>query len=126
MQNTKRKYMNLFVLASKMSITAKVSILHRLTGFLLFLSIPFILYVFHQTLTNKSFYDSFYGIMSLPIIKVIYLIIIFAFVYHMCIGVRFLLIDMHKGVEFKTAKKTAKLAIFISILLTVILGVLIW
>ncbi len=120
------KYLDLFTLAPKMSITAKVSILHRITGFLLFLSIPFVLYVLHKSLTSPDFYSSFYGVISTPIVKLIYLLFIFVFMYHMCAGVRYLFLDMDKGVEVHKAKLTAKIVIVVSILLTVILGAIIW
>lgn len=127
MQNKLRhKYLNLFTLAPKMSITAKISILHRITGFLLFLSIPFILYVLHKSLISPDFYTAFYAVATSGVIKVVYLILIFAFIYHMCAGIRFLLLDVHVGVEIKTAKKTAWVTILASIVLTIVLGALIW
>lgn len=120
------KYINLFTLAPKMSITAKISIIHRLTGLLLFLAIPFVLYILHKSLTEASFYGAFYGVMSTCVAKLIYLVLIFAFVYHMCAGVRFLFMDIHRGVEIKKAKLTAKIVLVVSILITIGLGVLIW
>lgn len=127
MQSKSRpKYLNLFALAPKMSITAKISIIHRLTGVLLFLAIPFVLYLFHKSLTEQSFYTAFYGVLSGFVAKMIYLILIFAFVYHMCAGVRFLFMDIHRGVEIKKAKLTAKIVLVVSILITIGLGVLIW
>ena len=120
------KYLDLLTIATKMAITAKVSILHRITGFLLFLSVPFILYVLHQSLTNPDFYTSLYGVVSTPIVKIVYLLFLFAFMYHMCAGVRYLFLDIHKGVEFKTAKKTAWATIVVSVVLTAIVGGLIW
>ena len=120
------KYLSLFTLAPKMSITAKVSILHRLTGFLLFLSIPFVLFVFEKSLTDTSFYGAFYGVMSCPLAKLIYVLLIAAFVYHMLAGVRFLFLDIHRGIEIKKAKMTAKIVIVASVLITIGLGVLIW
>ena len=120
------KYLELFTLAPKMAITAKASILHRITGFLLFLSIPFILYVLHQSLTNPDFYTTLYGVVATPVVKIIYLIFLFAFMFHMCAGVRYLFLDMHKGVEFKTAKKTAWATIVVSIVLTIVIGVMVW
>jgi len=120
------KYLNLFTLARGMSITAKISILHRITGFALFLAIPFILYLLHRSLTNPDSYAAFYAFATQPLLKVVYLALIFAFTYHMCAGVRFLLLDFHQGVAVKTAKKTAWVVLFASMVITVALGVLIW
>jgi|SRR6185437_3160697 len=127
MQNTKRpKFLNLLILGRGMSITAKASILHRISGFLLFLSIPFILFLLHQSLISPDFYAAFYSIGSSGVMKLIYLILIAAFMYHMCSGVRFLFLDISKGTAITTAKTTAWIVIALSIVLTVALGVLIW
>lgn len=120
------KYINLFILGSKMSVTAKASILHRASGILLFLAIPLILHILHQSLISQSFYDTLYGIAAHPLVKLLYLMLIWAFMYHICCGVRFLFLDVHKGVEIKTAKTTARIVIVVSIILTVLLGVIIW
>ncbi|MFN8769922.1 MAG: succinate dehydrogenase, cytochrome b556 subunit [Neisseriaceae bacterium] len=120
------KYLGLFTLANRMSITAKVSILHRITGFLLFLSIPFILYILHKSLISPNFYTAFYGVTTSIVMKLIYLILIFALVYHACAGIRFLFLDIHFGTQINTAKKTAGIVILVSIILTIVLGVLIW
>ena len=127
MQNKSRpKFLDLMVLGPKMAINAKVSILHRASGVILFLATPFFLYVLHQSLTSPSFYATLYGVMANPIMKLIYLVLIWAFVYHMCSGVRFLFLDIHKGIDIKTAKTTAKVVIGVSLLLTLVLGVLVW
>ena len=127
MQSHKRpKNLNLLTLAPKMSVTAKVSIIHRITGFLLFLSIPFVLYIFQQSLTSASFYDILHEFFSLFIVKCIYLVLMFGFIYHMCAGVRFLLLDIHKGLDLNTSKNTARIVIITSLILTFILGYVIW
>lgn len=120
------KYVSLFTLTPKMSITAKVSILHRVTGALLFLSIPFVLFILHKSLTEASFYAAFYGAMSCPLAKLGYIVFIWVFVYHMIAGVRFLFLDINKGVEIKKAKMTARVVLVVSTLITIALGVLIW
>lgn len=120
------KFLDLFILGPKMSITAKISILHRASGVILFLAIPLLLYVLHKSLTSASFYEALYGVMANPIVKLIYLVLIWAFVYHLCSGVRFLFLDIHKGVEVAKAKATAKIVVAVSIVLTIVLGVLIW
>jgi len=127
MQNKLRpKFLELFTLAPKMAITAKVSILHRISGFLLFLSIPCMIYILHKSLTQPNFYSNMYTVMSLPLIKILYVVLMAAFIYHMCAGGRFLFLDMDKGVEIKTAKKTSYIVLVVSLILSIILGVLIW
>ena len=127
MKNVRRpKYLGLFTLAANMSITAKVSILHRISGILLFLSIPFLLFILHRSLSAPDFYEALYGFMTNSIIKIAYLLLIWAFTYHSFAGIRFLFLDIDKGVEIKSAKKTSYLVIFLSIILTVVIGIIIW
>ncbi|AUR52686.1 succinate dehydrogenase, cytochrome b556 subunit [Aquella oligotrophica] len=125
-QQQRPKYLDLPKLGSKMSITAKVSILHRASGVLMFLAIPFVLYLFHKSLTSAEFYSSSYNVATCAFMKVVYIVLIWAIMHHMCAGVRFLFLDMHKGIEKGTAQKTARWVMVVSLLLTVFLGVLIW
>lgn len=127
MQQLQRpKFMNLALLGLKMSTTAKCSILHRITGLILFLSVPLLLYVLNRSLVSASFYQVLYGFCSSGIMKVGYILLIFAFIYHLIAGIRFLFLDFHKGISLNQAKLTAKIVIIVSIILTAILGVLIW
>ena len=120
------KFLNLFTLAPKMSITAKISILHRISGVLLFLSTPFLLYILHNSLVSPDFYTVLYGYVTCPLMKMLYLVLIWALMYHSCSGVRFLFLDIHKGIDIKIAKFTAYIVFWVSLILTVVLGLLIW
>lgn len=113
-------------LGSKMSIMAKISILHRISGVLMFLAIPLVLILFHESLTNSQFYHSCYMVASFPIAKLIYLVLIWSIMHHMCAGIRFLFLDIHCGIERETAKKTARWVLVVSLLLTIAVGALIW
>lgn len=127
MDNTKRPvYLDLPKLASKMSITAKISILHRVSGVLMFLAIPFVLYALHLSLTNADVFQMAQCVCSTMIVKLAGLVLIWALMHHMCAGVRFLFLDIEKGVDRATAQKTAKIVLVVSLLLTAGLGVLIW
>lgn len=113
-------------LGSKMSITAKISILHRISGVLMFLAIPFVLCLFHRSLTSPEFYQSAYHVTKFPIMKLIYWVLLWSIMHHMCAGIRFLFLDTHVGIGRNTAKKTAYWVIVVSLLLTVLLGILTW
>lgn len=127
MENLNRPvYLNLVRLATKMSITAKVSILHRVSGVLLFSSIPLILYTLHLSLTDTDFYTHFYHIERSLGIKVICLILIWAIMHHICSGIRFLLLDMHIGVDRLNSQRTARVVLIVSLILTICAGALLW
>lgn len=127
MENKQRPvYLDMPKLASNMSITAKVSILHRVSGVLMFLAIPFALYTLHESLTSPSFYDVAYHLATLSILKLVYLVLIWALMHHMCAGIRFLFLDIEKGIDRVTAQKSARWVLIVSLLFTAVLGVWIW
>ena len=120
------KYLNLFVLGPRMSITAKTSILHRLSGIILVLAIPFVLYVLKQSLVSSNMYDIFSSCWNGIFLKVVVIILLWGLVFHICSGIRFLLLDINKGMQLKTAKLTAVIVISLSIIITLGLSFMIW
>jgi len=58
--------------------------------------------------------------------KIIYIVLIWAIMHHMCAGIRFVLLDMHKGIDRIPAQRSARWVIVVSLLLTIALGALIW
>lgn len=125
-QNHRPIYLDIPKLGSRMSITAKISILHRVSGVLMFLAIPLVLFLLHKTITDQAFYNQSCAILGLPVMKLIYLVLIWAVMHHVCAGIRFLFLDIEMGLERATAQKTARLVLVVSLVLTAIMGVLIW
>jgi len=106
----------------KLPWSGKVSILHRASGALLFLSLPFILYLFEQSLTSELSFITFSEVIGHPLIKLFLLALIWAFLHHFCAGIRFLLLDLHKGIEKTQIQKTAVTVLVVSLSLTAVLG----
>ena len=115
------KYLNLFVLGRKMSIMAKVSILHRITGFFLFLSIPFFIYLFYLSLQAEHFCFLMTQFNHIWVKSSLWLILSF-FVYHLVSGVRFLLFDVFHDFTLKFAKFSA----YSVFLITAVLLIGVW
>ena len=72
----------------------KVSILHRISGAALFLLLPFILYLFDQSLASELSYQKFQAFTGNILVKIICLGLIWAFLHHFCAGIRYLLLDL--------------------------------
>jgi succinate dehydrogenase / fumarate reductase cytochrome b subunit len=119
-------YLNMPKLASNMSITEKVSILHRVSGVLLFIALPFLLSLLHKSLVDEKFYSACFSVFSDRWMKIVYIVLIWAIMHHLCAGIRFIFIDNHQGIERLSAQKSARWVIIISLLLTIVLGVSIW
>ena len=70
--------------------------------------------------------DSYCAIVSNPLVKLILIGVLWAYLHHFLAGIRFLFLDAHKGLELNTARNTAKLVFAAALVLTVVLGALLW
>ena len=98
----------------------KVSILHRVSGLLMFLLIPFVLYLLDKSITSEISFEVFKAFLALPLVKLIVLALIWAYMHHFCAGIRFLLLDVHYGVDKATSAKSAVGVLVISLALTAV------
>jgi succinate dehydrogenase / fumarate reductase cytochrome b subunit len=106
-------------------LPGKVSILHRVSGAGLFLFLPVLLWLFSASLTSVDSFSTFKSVFSSLPAKVVLAGLIWAFVHHFCAGIRFLLLDLHIGIEKEAARKSAAVVLAVSIPLTLVLwGVL--
>jgi len=106
----------------KLPWSGKVSILHRVSGALLFLSLPFILYLFDKSVTSEISFLTFSEMVANPFIKLFILALIWGFLHHFCAGIRFLMFDTHHGLEKHQIQKSAIAVLAISLALTLVLG----
>ena len=106
---------------------ARVSILHRISGALLIF--PFgawLLYMLDVSLASEASFERMRGYMQLPLVKIGALVLIWAYCHHFCAGIRFLLLDLNKGVELAPARGSALAVMVVSLLLTAYFGVKLW
>ena len=110
----------------RLPIPGIVSILHRISGVILFVMLPVLLYLLSGTLSRESAFETYRAIVSNPLVKLILIGVLWAYLHHLLAGVRFLLLDAHKGLELNTARNTAKLVFTAALVLTVVLGAELW
>lgn len=103
-----------------------VSILHRVSGVGLFLMLPFLLYLLDRSLGSPETFETFAAVVDNWFIKLILFGLLWAYLHHFCAGIRFLLLDLHKGLELEEARKSSKIVLVVSLTLTVIIGVVLW
>jgi succinate dehydrogenase / fumarate reductase cytochrome b subunit len=104
----------------RLPLAGKVSILHRASGAALFLFLPFLLYLFSQSLTSELSFEVFKGFLSNIIVKIITLGLAWAFLFHFCAGIRHLLMDMnHDAVNKESGKRTSIVVFVVSSVLTI-------
>jgi succinate dehydrogenase / fumarate reductase cytochrome b subunit len=100
----------------------KVSILHRISGAALFLLLPFILYLFDQSLASELSFMQFQAFTDHFLVKLICLGLIWSFLHHFCAGIRYLLLDLEIGVEKIAANQSAIIVLIVSLTLTAAVG----
>jgi len=100
----------------------KVSILHRISGAALFLMLPFILYLFDQSLASEMSYQKFQAFTSNILVKIVCLGLIWSFLHHFCAGIRYLLLDLEIGVEKSESNRSAIFVLFLGLALTAVVG----
>ena len=107
------------ILKYRLPLAGRVSILHRASGLILFLLLPFALYLFEQSLTSEITFDTLKGIASNIIVKLIILVLSWAFLFHFCAGVRHLIMDTnHSAVTKERGRTTSVVVLVVSSLLT--------
>ncbi len=98
-------YLNL--LRIRQPITAITSIAHRISGVLLFLSIPCMIWMLERTLSGPEGYAQVAAFYQSGLGKVITLLVGWALAHHFFAGIRFLFMDIEWGVDIAVARKTA-------------------
>ncbi len=111
----------------RLPIPGWISILHRISGILLIISLPCLLMLLlNKSLTSEISYLEFEYWMAKLWVKFLLSILLWAYLHHFCAGIRFLLLDMHIGIAKQKARTSAKLVLIISLLLTVVLCARLW
>jgi len=106
-----------------------VSILHRVSGALLFLLLPFIIWLFDVSVTSEVSYGRFTsaftaGLGFLPgwFVKLVALALIWAYLHHFIAGMRHLWMDMTHSVGKEFGHQSALITLILGVLLTLVLG----
>ncbi|WEF33472.1 succinate dehydrogenase, cytochrome b556 subunit [Pseudoduganella chitinolytica] len=87
--------------------SAIVSIMHRVSGFLMFALLPFILYLLQESIRSEISFAHFQGIASHPFAKLVILALVWGYMHHFCAGIRHLVMDTHIGLDKDSARKSA-------------------
>jgi len=98
---------NLNLLKIRQPITAIVSIGHRISGVLLFLSIPFIIWMLERSLQGPQGFAYVSALFDNSWIKILTLLLAWSAAHHFFAGIRFLLIDIEIGIDLATARTSA-------------------
>ena len=125
LQNKRPKHLDL--LKIKLPLPGIVSILHRVSGVLLFFpGIPILLCGLQSLLESELSYAALQDTLQSPIIKISLLLFSWLFLHHLCAGVRHLLLDLHYGVTLEKTRTSSQLVLAAGLLLAILMGTIIW
>src|SRR4051812_41717410 len=118
-------YLNL--IAIRQPLPAIVSILHRISGTLLFVvGIPLLLWFVERSLASPEVFDAAMHRLSSPFGKLVLLAVAWSYVYHLLAGLRHLALDLHVGIRLAPARSSSAVLLVVSALLFVVIGVRLW
>ncbi len=118
-------YLNLF--AIRQPLPAIVSILHRISGALMFLvGIPLLLWFVQRSLVSPDRFSAAMAPLNTPVGKLVLLVLAWCYLYHLLAGLRHLALDLHIGIRLAPARSSAAIVLVLSVLLALVVAVRLW
>lgn len=124
MPASRPKHLNLMQI--RLPLPAFVSILHRVSGAALFLMLPLLLCLLGSSLESQRSFAEFKAWVGHPLVKLVLLGLLWAYLHHLCAGIRHLAMDMHMGLELASARASSWAVLGVSIVLTLLIGARLW
>ena len=122
----KQRPVYLDVNPANMPLTAVTSILHRISGIILFVGSAILLCLLSCSLESASSFEETVLLMQGGLAKFVIWGIVTALLYHLVAGIRHLGMDLGMGEELETAVMGSKVILVVSAVLAVLAGVWIW
>jgi len=124
MDNKRPKHLALHHI--KLPLPGFVSILHRVSGLILFLALPLLLLMLQYSLRSIETYTQLLSVLAHPLLKLMLLGLLWAFLHHFCAGLRYLAIDLRYITSLTQARNSSKAVMIVSLALTVLAGAKLW
>ena len=117
MSDQRPVYLNL--LKIRLPVSGIVSFAHRITGVLLFLALPFAVYLLDLSIESQESFNRVQQMLDQPFMLLVQILLLWAIAHHFFAGIRFLLIDAEIGVD-KTSMRTGAWLVMLAEVLTVV------
>jgi succinate dehydrogenase / fumarate reductase cytochrome b subunit len=124
MSKARPKHLNLFQI--RQPVPAVVSILHRISGAVLFLFLWLFLAGLDRSLAGADAFDGLKANFGHPLVKLLALGFLWAYLHHAFAGIRHLGLDLRLGIDLPKARATAYAVLVLGFGLTLLIGVLLW
>jgi succinate dehydrogenase / fumarate reductase cytochrome b subunit len=106
----------------RLPLAGVVSIFHRASGALMFLLLPFVLFLLDKSLTSEISFEYLKGFTAHWFVKLIILALSWAYLHHFCAGIRHLLMDVHMGLDKDSGRRSAVGVFAVSLPLAALVG----
>ena len=113
----------------RLPVAAQLSILHRASGIVMFLLLPFIVWMFDTSVSSEVSYGTFtsvftagWGFLPDRFVTLGMLALIWSYLHHFCAGVRHLWMDATHSVSKEQGRSSAVVSFALSLTLTAALG----
>jgi succinate dehydrogenase / fumarate reductase cytochrome b subunit len=104
----------------RLPVPGVVSILHRLSGVLLFLSLPLLLWLLDLSLSSERSFERYQEFFHGVLARMLLLALGWALLHHVCAGVRYLLLDLHLGTDKQAARSSSWAVFAVSLAITLL------
>lgn len=102
MTDNRPVYLNLIKI--RLPLAGIVSFAHRISGVLLFLFLPFAVYLLDLSVRSADSFEAVKQMLEQPLMLVLQMLVLWSIAHHFFAGIRFLLIDAEIGVEKSQAR----------------------
>ncbi len=123
-QRRRPKNLNLFTI--RLPVNAIISIMHRMSGMVLFLILPAMLWALHQSVASEISYLALAGLLNHWLPKTVLVVLSWAFFHHFYAGLRHLAMDVHWMKSLPKARFSSRLVLCLDVLSVTLLAAMIW
>lgn len=117
---------NLNLLTIRLPINAVVSIMHRMSGVVLFLLLPIMLWQFQLSLANESGYAQVLQAVQHWSVKLVLILLAWPLCHHFYAGLRHLAQDMHWMTSLHTARLSSRIVLLLDACSVVLIALMVW
>ncbi|NRA83738.1 MAG: succinate dehydrogenase cytochrome b556 subunit [Gammaproteobacteria bacterium] len=122
----KQRPVNLDLQTISFPLTAIASILHRVSGVIMFFATGILMWFLAESLSSPLGFANVQQLMGSFLAKFVFWGILTALAYHLIVGIRHIIMDMGYGEDFDTATQSAQITMVISVILSILAGVWVW
>lgn len=125
-QQTRKRPKNLNLFTIRLPVNAVISIMHRMSGMVLFLVIPALLWALSQSVQSEASYLALTGLFQHWLLKLFLIALSCAFFHHFFAGLRHLAMDVHWMTTLQKARLSSRLVLCLDVLSITTFAFVIW